>query len=97
MLPILLPARAFGSILYGLRLRLSVFGLLGSGEGSAGRAVHASLVPLNLTLPACAVGDPRCCTPFALDLSHFRLRPALYDPARAIAAGYMLRNRHGGN
>lgn len=52
MLPILLPARAVGSILYGLRLRLSVFGLLGSGEGSAGRAVHASLVPRKPTLPA---------------------------------------------
>lgn len=50
MLPILLPARAVGSILYGLRQRLSVFGLLGSGEGSAGRAV---------TLPAY---DLRCAT-----------------------------------
>lgn len=59
MLPILLPARAFGSILYGLRLRLSVFGLLGSGEGSAGRAVRASLVPRKPTLPAY---DLRCAT-----------------------------------
>ena len=58
-LPILLPARAFGSILYGLRLRLSVFGLLGSGEGSAGRAVRASHVPRKPTLPAC---DLRCAT-----------------------------------
>ena len=59
MLPILLPARDVGSILYGLRLRLSVFGLLGSGEGSAGRAVHASHVPRKPTLPAC---DLRCAT-----------------------------------
>lgn len=70
---------------------------MGSGEGSAGRAVHASLVPRKPTLPACAVGDPRFCTPFALDLSPFRLRPTSFDPARAVAAGYMLRNRHGGN
>ena len=59
MLPILLPARAVGSILCGLRLRLSVFGLLGSGEGSAGRAVHASHVTRKPTLPAY---DLRCAT-----------------------------------
>ena len=44
---------------FGLRLRLSVFGLSGSGEGSAGRAVHASLIPRKPTLPAY---DLRCAT-----------------------------------
>ena len=51
MLPILLPARAYGSILYGLRLSFSGFGISCRGEGSAGRAVHASHVPRK-TYPA---------------------------------------------
>lgn len=80
-----------GSILYGLRLRLSVFGLLGSGEGSAGRAVHASHVPRKPTLPACAVAtlavaplSPSTCRLFACALQDSTL-PEPLPPAICYA------------
>lgn len=82
MLPILLPARAVGSIISGFRF----FGNSGSGEGSAGRAVHASLVPRKPTLPACAGGDPR---KFAAR-NALHLHPPSFDPARAVADGETL-------
>lgn len=50
-----MPARAYGSIFSGFRF----FGNSGSGEGSAGRAVHASHIPRKPTLPAY---DIRCAT-----------------------------------
>lgn len=77
MLPILLPARAVGSILCGLRLRLSVFGLLGSGEGSAGRAVHASHVTRK---PPCQPTTSAVLRRPSL-LHPFRPRPIAFSPA----------------